>query len=312
MSRILGSAFFSGGDQEKHWTSSLNPLAEGIDEYISFVEEKLIGNDLIRERMTKMQDSILQTFVLPRLNHAKSSFVIKKKLLFFTTCILDGNRRHIDAFISYDKSIFRSLIKGIRSSLIHNFKESILDDSFIAALFTCTSAMGAQTIIESELEQTLICWSRDKARKLADKHIPDLSQDEASAIFIWLYFQWLQSIGNMLIDTSDQGKEKMKSFRRACSSIIQSDISGDPSEMSLALLLKDENDIETTHDLLHHLEEVLFPSRIEHNQNVVNVYAKAAPSNKLSRDVQPAQWTLPSKELRKAAKEFMAEVISLE
>jgi hypothetical protein len=74
-------------------------------------------------------------------------------------------------------------------------------------------------------------------------------------------------------------------------------------------LIREENDLTTSHGLLSRAENILFPSRRENNPNVVNVYAKAAPSVTASSGLLE-DWT-PSTAVRKSAKEFMAEVVSL-
>jgi hypothetical protein len=300
MARILGAAFNPSVTNE--CLSTDNPLQEGIDEYICFVEKNLVNSDVI-DRMKATESNFLDNFVLPRLNHSKTGIDIKRRLLRLISHILDGET---DMF-SLDKSILRSLVKGLRFSLLQSFKQSIVDDSFVSVLFACSSALANVPILLGDgSKQTLISWSRGVVNDPTKKSMLALSQEEASGAYVWLCFNWLHNIGSMVVNISNVGKENNLIFLKLCCSNQQQQEGG--SDIGLGLI-REENDLKTSHGLLSRAENIMFPSKRESNPNVVNVYAKAAPSVTASSGLLE-DWT-PSTAVRKSAKEFMAEVVSL-
>ena len=135
----LGAAFGTG-NHTKTMLSSRSPLQEGFEEYISFVEQELL-NDEIVGYVKKVKSNLLETIILPKLKSGKSSLHFKMKLIQLITYILDLDEEHNTDSILLNKSILRSLIKGLHSSVLQSFEGSIVDDSFISVLFSCCAAL---------------------------------------------------------------------------------------------------------------------------------------------------------------------------
>lgn len=281
--------------------SSDSPLQDGIDEYICFVERSANDSDTV-DLMKSAESNFLESFVLPRLNHGKTGSDIKRRLLRVVGKILDG----VTDVFSIEMSILKSLVKGLRISLLQSFGEEIVDDSFVSALFACSSSFAnVPAHMGNDRKQSLISWCRGIVHDPTKENMLDLSKEEASGTYFWLYFKWLCNIGSMVINTGNMEKENNNSFRNFCRSDQQQD---DDSPISL-VLIREEADLNTSHGLLNRGEKYVFPSTAKGNLHVVNVYAKAASSSKSSNGLLP-KWT-PATAPKKAAKEFMAEVVAL-
>lgn len=308
ISRNLGIAF-STGNHTKAALSSLTPLQEGIDEYIGVVEEELSSAELVRE-LTKVKANIFDVIVLPRLKSRKTDLRIKTELLKFITDIIDLNEQNNADSILLDKPILRSLIKGIYTSLIQGLENLIVDDDVVSAVFSCSASLAkALGLLRDASNQNMFGWSQGILRESIDKDMVDLTSSKVGGVYFWLFFKCLQHMGSLIVDTSEIGLQKLMKFRNSClcSKTRESDLVLAGIDIDQTLLDED-TDFRTLETSFRSAQKILFPLK-ENNPNIVNVYAKSEQS-KISSKEDLTFW-VPSAASKKAAKEFLAEFLSV-
>eukprot|EP00980_Cylindrotheca_fusiformis_P029617 scaffold23625_cov137-Cylindrotheca_fusiformis.AAC.2 len=291
----VGAAFDI--DSSNSCISIYNPLQDGIDEYISFVERHTaVGN--LTDLMKSTKTNFLDKCVIPRLNLRKTDVDAKKRLLRLIGQIVIGMK-------DSEMSLIRSLVKGLRFSLLQCLNEPIVNDSFVSALFDCSSAFAnAPANVGSRRDQSLISWCRDVANDPTKETMTDLSPNEACGVYLWLYLNWLYHIGKTVVDIGRAGNDDEMAFRKLCCSD-----SKEADDVPIGLRqIRETMELDTLHGMLGRWENLLFSSKTKNVQHVLNVYAKVASSKKTTNQ-HNEKWT-PTTASRKSAKEFMAEVVA--
>lgn len=289
--RYLGTAY-NTNLEVKH-SSIVSLLGEGIDEYLWFVE-KMATSDIDCMK----RSSFLNDLILPQLNHGKTKLAIKRRNLRIVQHLLEGQ---MDDRTTATSSI-KALVKGMRQSLLQCFREPVVDNTFLSEVLICSSRLACIPVtINDSRQEPLLLWSR----RIVDSELPcdvlELSTNEQDGAYIWLFYQWLQNIGKIIVDTSEGGSAKRSVFRKLCKN-SELEIRMDSSQMML------EMDLESSHRLVCYVEEVVLPSRDENSASIANVYA----NERLSQDYTSLQvevWK-PTGAVRKCAKELMAEVVA--
>jgi hypothetical protein len=290
-----------------------SPLEKDIDEYLWFVEQELSTSSNLLERIKKTKLEFIKTFVLPRVNQKKASLARKRKVLRLVAYILetDADRTAPPDLSSLNGDIPSSLVKGIRSTLFQCLEKSVVDDHFVSVVFVCSVSLANLTIECEGNTQSLIGWGREVVNASVNKSAAKLCKTEMEAIYLWVFFKWLQSLGNLIADASDSSTDKLLSYRKERISKDMNKMGEEVLFVNIDLdsLRQENNDLETWGSILRCTENHLFPSRTENNPNIVNVYAKTGTSNATCEgSLEP--WA-PSSSVRRTAKEFMAEVVSM-
>ncbi|CAJ1954577.1 unnamed protein product [Cylindrotheca closterium] len=290
--RYLGNVFNTSLEMKNG--PDVSPLGEGIDEYLSFVEKKVASDaDCLKK------SSFLDGLILPRLNHGKTKLTIKRRNLCLVGHLLEGEMS--DPTI--ESTSIMALVKGMRRSLLQCFKEPVIDNVFLSEALSCSNRLASTPVImDDSRQEPLLSWSRRSVDFEIPNDVAELSAKEQNGVYVWLYYKWLHSVGKIIVDTSEAGSGKRTSFRKLCKNDEESGIPMDLSQMM------QEMDLKSSHQLLCHVEGVLFPSRDENSASLANVYA----NERLSQDSTSQQvedWK-PTAGVRKCAKELMAEVVA--
>lgn len=294
--RYLGSAF--NACLEVKNASDVSPLGEGIDEYLSFVEEKTANTDVRLKKSSFFKDCILQ-----RLHHCNTELAIQRRNLRVVRYLLDSE---IDD-PAIDANSLKALVKGMRRCLLKSLKEPVIDNHFLSEVLSCANRLASTPIVDDDSRQEpLLSWSRKSVEDGLPGDVAELTIEEQSGAYFWLFYKWLQNLGKIIVDTSEVGTERRSAFRKIASSEENNRDSFRDINMSEMML---ETDLESSHRLLWQVEEVLFPSRDENNALLANIYRRREKVSQDSSSQQMEAWN-PTANLRKCAKELMAEVVA--
>jgi hypothetical protein len=322
ISRFAGKSFPSS---RHHLSSNLawpyeSPLQRDIDDYLSVVEEETKQSTTPEWRLslTRMKTSFLSTYILPRLIHKILDLGKKRKLVKFLSNILECHvyceaTSELNGFL--DRSAIRSMVKAITLTLNQCLIQPVVDDDLARSLFVCSMNMAnVSFLVDGGHSSSLITWSRNKMQETAGKSMIELSSAEIDGSYVWIFFQWLHSLGSLLVGTNDGADQDLLSYRLHCLETMDCKtgvMNDDPLDLDDAA-----KDLFGYEKLLIDFEDFLFPARKENVSNIVNVYAKSSNpnwSNKngcSSTDVSLEPWR-PSAGARRRSKEFMAVVVAM-
>jgi hypothetical protein len=289
-----------------------SPIQKKIDEYLQFVEEKLASRNSNDWRiiMAEMKKSFLIDQLVPKLNSAISIKMKRRALrllsyiLEYTSCVPSPDDEVRD---SIDIHVVCAIIKAIRSNVHLCLMQLSVDNDIACIVFVCSMHLADLVLSVEGEQQNLLSWSRTKILGTKEKIVLDLSSLEEQGCYVWSFFQWLQTLGNIVLNRGDDLTSLRKQWQETqCSRV--GDI--DNEEM---LNLEQPKNLDTWDRMLVDFEEILSPSKNKKNQNVVNVYAKSSNTHHQqsllnSELFQP--W-MPSTAVKRSLKELMADILSI-
>ena len=323
ISCFAGTSFPSSSHHisSKHAWPHGSPLQRDIDDYLSVVEEerKQSTTSEWRHSLTRMKKSFLSTYILPRLSHKILGLKKKRKLVKFLSSILEC---HVEPDVSselngfLDISAIRSMVKAITLTLNQCLIQPVVDDDLVRSLYVCSVNMAnASFMVDEEHSSSLITWSHNKMQETTGKNLIELSSTEIDGSYVWIFFQWLHSLGSLVVGSHDGAEQDLLSYRLHCLETMdcRTGVMNDET-----LELDDPSkDLIAYEKLLIDFEDFLFPARKENVSNIVNVYAKTSNPNwsnknaSSSTDVESLEQWRPSAGARRRSKEFMAVVVAM-
>jgi hypothetical protein len=307
-----------------------SPIQKQIDEYLQFVDENLpsskrIDSDDWWNCMAIMKKSFLKNHVLPRLHSNSLGMEKKRRIIMLLSYILEYDVQSTSGIPGDDKSrertidvhIAREIIKALRSNLHKCLMQFSVDNTDARAIFLCSMHLANSYLLLDDKEQNLVSWSRTKILGAKGKTILDLSNSEVLGSYVWIFFQWLRTLGDMVVDRNggDIGStsETLASMRKYWRETQCCRFGGLDEER---LDLERSNAFEIWDRLLIDFEDLAFPSKTKNNKNtVVNIYAKPSipdhqeqhSNDKSSSLLEP--WK-PSIAVKKSLKEVMAVILT--
>ena len=324
---MVGSTFPLG---KRRWIGNCriawpytSPIQSQIDEYLTFVDHNLGTSsredcDDWWNSLVATKRSFLKNHVIPRLQSVSLGTEKKRRIVLLLSYILENDMpkptsRTIDAsskerFI--DIQIVREIIKALRSNLHRSFMQSSVDNDLARAVFSCSTHLANLQLLLDEKEQNLVGWSRGKIVAAKGKTMLDLSNSEVLGSYVWVFFQWLRSFGEMAIDPNLENSETLSSMRRHWKE-TQCCRHGGMDEDPLDL--ESMNSFETWDRLLIDFEDLAMPSKKQNKKNpiVKNIYAKP-PQKEDSNDESSTlleAWK-PSISVKKNVKELLAAILT--
>jgi hypothetical protein len=284
-------------------------LQKAIDDYFSFLEQTAPWTPADNASMEKVKHHALKNLLIPRLNHLKTDLSTKRRAIKLVGYMLqrDLSQYSTPSFSAADIDIFISLARGITSTLRAAIEGKNVDEDLIAALLICSKSL-AKTQIASEDGSgiPLIQWSRANSNPSKEEML-ELSHAQLNATYFWAFLQSLNSVAKLVADTTEAGRARLVEFRQRSKERRLHKNSALDEDDTNASLLRDD----TIHcgAQLGRLERLLFPEKRENNPHIHNAYAKATTTSDGDDDLIES-WS-PSGVVRRRAKEFMAEVISM-
>jgi hypothetical protein len=283
-------------------------LQKAIDDYVSFLEQTAPWTPADNASMEKVKHHALKNLLVPRLNHVKTDLSTKRRAIKLLGYMLqrDLSQHLTPPFSAADIDIFISLARGVTSTLRAGIEAKSVDEDLIAALLICSKNL-ANTQIASEDGSgiSLIQWSRANSNP-SKEETPELSQTQLNATYFWAFLQWLNTVAKLVANTTEAGQARLLEFRQKSKERRRHNNSAVDEDDTDASLLRDDINYEAQ---LGRLERLLFPERRETNPNIHNAYAKATTTPDGDDDLIES-WS-PSGVVRRRAKEFMAEIISM-
>ena len=188
--------------------------------------------------------------------------------------------------------------------------QSSVDNDLARAVLSCSMYLANLRLLLDEKEQNLVGWSRGKIVAAKGKTMLDLSNSEVLGSYVWVFFQWLRSFGEMVIDQNLENSETLSSMRRHWKE-TQCCRHGGMDEDPLDL--ESMSSFETWDRLLIDFEDLAMPSKKQNKKNpiVKNIYAKA-PQQERSSDESSTlleAWK-PSLSVKKNVKELLAAILT--
>ena len=320
---IVGSRFV--------WPYS-SPIQKQIDDYLQFVEDKLTSrssNDWWNS-MVIMKKSFLRNQMVPRLNYSSMGIKKKRRILRLLSFILeyDTQRRASSSTTTstssstpgdrvegtMDVHVVRDIIKAIRSNVHKCLMQLSVDNDLACTAFACSMHLADSTLFLEGEQQNLVSWSRKKILGTKGKTILDLSNSDIQGSYIWIFFQWLQTLGDMVVnwnaDNYNTMENNLMSMRKQWRETQCSRYGGMDEEY---LNLEESKNLETWDRLLIDFEDLAFPSKTKNNQNnVVNIYAKPSiphQQEQLNEESSFESW-VPPIAVKRSLKELMAVILS--
>jgi len=168
-----------------------------------------------------------------------------------------------------------------------------------------------------EIEQNLVSWSRERILQTKGKTMLDLSNSEILGSYIWIFFQWLEALGDMVINQKGHdnlvGIENLTSLRKHWHRTQCCRYGGMDEEY---LNLEESKSLEAWDRMLIDFEDLAFPSRVKNrSNNVINIYAKPSISHPYIEELNEESlisWEpwMPSTAVKRSLKELMAVIMS--
>jgi hypothetical protein len=281
-------------------------LQKAIDDYVSFLEQTAPWTPADNASMEKVMHHALKNLLVPRLNHVKTDLSTKRRAIKLVGYML---QRDLSQYLTpllpaADIDIFISLTRGITSTLRAAIEAKSIDEDLLAALLVCSKNL-ANTQIASEDGSgiPLIQWSRAN-RNPSKEEMLELSHTQLNATYFWAFLRWLNAVAQLVANTTEAGQARLLEFRQKSKERRRHKGSAVYEDDTNASLFRDDGNCEAQ---LGRLERLLFPERRENN--IHNAYAKASTTPDGDDDLIES-WN-PSGAVRRRAKEFMAEVISM-
>jgi len=301
--RIIESRFM--------WPYS-SPIQKEIDKYLQFVEENFTSrsdNDWW-DAMIEMKRVFLIDQLLPRLNSG-AGIKMKRRALRLLSYILEydttcasSTRDEVRGTI--DINFVFVIIKAIKSNVLQCLVKSSVDNELACIVFVCSMHLANLALFVEGEHHNLLSWSRTKIQGTNDKIMLDLSGLEVQSCYIWIFFQWLQTLANIVLNQNND----LTSMRKQWQEEPQYCRTGDMVEG--ALNLEQSKTLDTWDRMLNEFENFLFLSKPNNNKNVINVYAKTSTTHQQQtllngKLFQP--W-VPSTAVKRSLKELMAVTLS--
>jgi len=313
-----------------------SPLQKQIDEYLQFVDENLplskrMDGDEWWNSMAIVKKSFLKNHVIPRLHSNSLAMEKKRRIIMLLSYILEYDvQSSTSAIPDDDKSrertidvhIAREIIKALRSNLHKCLMQFSVDNTVARAIFLCSMHLANSYLLLDDKTQNLVSWSRTKMLGTKGKTILDLTNSEVLGSYVWIFFQWLRTLGDIVVDRNGNGdldsgstSETLASMRKYWRETQCCRFGGLDEER---LDLERSNAFETWDRLLIDFEDLAFPSKKSKNQKniVVNIYAKPSipdpqeqHSNSKSSSSLFDPWK-PSIAMKKSLKEVMAVILT--
>jgi len=320
---LVGSTFPLG---KRRWISGRfawpysSPVQKQIDEYLEFVNENLDSakrenNNDWRNCMADTKKSFLKNHVVPRLQSSSLGIEKKRRTIMLLSHILENDTQITRSAPSsenrrertMDVNLVRDILKGLRSNLHKCLVQNEVNDDLARAIFSTSIHLANSYLLIDDSEQNLVSWSRTKIVGVKGKTMLDLTNAEVLGSYVWIFFQWLRSLGELVI--GGDASENLLSMRRHWKKTQCCRLGGMDEEL---LDLEQLNCFETLDRLLIDFEDLAMPSKTKTNKNIViNIYAKSSISEERSNDesllLEP--WK-PSISVKKNLKEVMAAILT--
>ena len=301
-----------------------SPVQKQVDEYLEFVEENLLlkrkDSDDWWNSMASMKKSFLKNLVIPRLNSSSLGMDKKGRIVRLLNYILEfdapspssvSDKKLLER--TMDIHIARDIIKALRSNLHNCLMQFSVDNTIAHAIFSCSMHLANSCLLLEGQEQNLVGWSRKKILGVKGKTMLDLSNSEVLGSYVHIYFQWLRTFGEIVLNQKGDhlgSLESIASMRRHWRDTNCCRFSGMDEE---SLDLERSKSFETWDRLLIDFEDLALPSKKKNKSNIVNIYAKSSASQKqeISDDESLLfqTWT-PSIAVKKSLKETLAVILT--
>lgn len=315
--RVIGSRFVWPYD---------SPIQKQIDEYVQFVYENQPLSKRIESNdgwncMATAKKSFLKNHMLPRLH--SSSLELEKKhrvvmlLSYIIECDAQGNSAVPDDTSrerTMDVLIVREIIKALRSNLHKCLMQFSVDNTVARAIISCSMHLANSYLFLDDEKQNLVRWSHTKIVRVKGKTMLDLTNSEVLGSYVWIFFQWFRTLGDLVLDQngSDPGtSESLASMRKHWRETQCCRLGGMDEEL---LDLEPSNSFETWDRLLIDFEDLAVPSKSENHKNMVhNIYAKPSIPHQNEQRNDDSSFLEPWKAsvaVVKSLKELMAVILT--
>ena len=313
-SRSIGNQFV--------WPYS-SPVQKQIDNYLEFVDENLtsleeIDRDDHWSVRASMKKSFLKNHVIPRLQSSSLGMDKKRRLILLLGYIFEYDAQITSDDLSRERTlnieIVLEIIKALRSHLHHCLMQPCVNNSVASVIFSCSMHLASSRLILEDEIQNLVRWSHVKTLGANGKTILDLSSSEIIGTYVWIYFQWLRTLGDLVVNENTENLATSETFllmRKRWQETRCCRLGGMDEER---LDLGPSNSLETLDRLIIEFEDLALPPKTKIGKSsIVNIYAKAPTShyrdNKNDETPLFEQW-VPSVIVKKSLKELMAIILS--
>jgi hypothetical protein len=282
--KAVANAYYS---QTAARSSSERSLLEGsVDKYLDRV--RAARSVVSAEMLASAKRFALDKFVVGRLNQANMSIEQKEGALRLLLAMLQ-NEHDVAEGDSSPPSINRQLLcsmcKGLVSCLCALLELPRVDDSVASLLFACARLAITLPYQEDDVSRTsFLRWSQ--------------STPSREARYVGAFALWIKELAAILAGQSIDETGQLTALRKV---LAEPRIDSSPERQSQII---------TLYVRLKDLEKAVFVTK-ENVPPVANMYAKTKKSQQLRGDSSSEWEWKPNSAVRRVAKEFLADVISV-
>jgi hypothetical protein len=278
---------------------------QALDEYLRHVEcSRGLGSKELRY-IQQLRHVAVKQFLVPMLGRDYVSLAKKRAIVCLLSHLLQPEASCIPSRQDLlEIHAIVDLARGLASCLRSALESHTIDDALICKAFQCArhilnlpSPLNADTPCQNQ-EDNVLSWSL-RCSDDSNEARPPFS------LYVWTFAKWMNYVGQMLVGQTEEDKKQLMEFRSKSTFLAsqgRSVWSGDTYPY---------HDMMVVSSRLLELEGKVFAEK-ENGQIVKNVYAK--PKLKVKRasasSTETDEWH-PSSSVRRAAKEFMTEVIAV-
>ena len=305
-SLIVGISFSSNSQSShtllEHSGNTETPIAPAIDEHFC---EKHPKNPSETQGLIGLKSEALSNTLVPRILHQRNDAQKKKGAIRLIRQLLKGPdiTWTLDGSVDSRYHTVRDLARGLSITMRSCLESRFIDADFLELIILCAMDLSASlanvSLHGSAANTTLAQWCRESSEQ---SDFGNLTQDERIKSFLWLILMWFKAVTVLFIDQSDVGRAKLQAFRKRLVTATDKEW---PWPSSARNKSSDESSLRV-------LIDKLFISN-KSGPTVVNVYAKDRNQRKMTSTADDGclgVWA-PEASVRRAAKEFLAEVIPL-
>lgn len=278
---------------------------QALDEYLRHVEcSRGLGSKELRS-IQQLRHVAVKQFLVPMLTKDYVSLAKKRGILCLLSHLLQPEASCIPSRQDLlEIHAIVDLARGLASSLRSALESHTIDDALICKAFQCArhilnlpSPLNADSPCQNQ-EDNVLSWSL-RCNDDSNEARPPFS------LYVWTFAKWMNYVGQMLVGQTDEDKKQLMAFRSKSTSLAsqgRSVWSGDAYPF---------HDMMVASSRLLELDGNVFAEK-ENGQIVTNVYAKPKLKVKWASasSTETDEWH-PSSSVRRAAKEFMTEVVAV-
>ncbi|KAL3911087.1 MAG: hypothetical protein SGILL_007420, partial [Bacillariaceae sp.] len=204
-----------------------SPIQKDVDDYLDAVEATIHTDvkDNSRDLVISSKRTFLSRYLLPMVCHKRLNIDKKRKLLKLLGSFLESNvtptvQLGVDIGQEQeclaDIDIVCTMIRGLTFALHQSLEQRHVDEDVATSIFVCATHLASMSLVVDGTAQNVMQLSRGRIENTGEKSILDLSKSEVDAAYVWIFIQWLHSIGTSVASKDAEAIQDIPSLRERC------------------------------------------------------------------------------------------------